>query len=417
MAVWNKIKFLHRNILNLPGSALTADSEAANCPVSNLANMLEANWWKAANITTPMYITLDAGSGKITNGDFEIGATTGWSFFVDTGAGATATFTADATAPHEGTYKGLVNITSGGSTQGNIQLYQMDKSITDGKKQYVKFAAKCSTGARTVEMKIQKQVSPWTVYIDEGIQIVNLTSAWQVFDYELTANITANDARLQFGIGGSDIDVDLDIISWWEEGAVPMADSLALYGHNLSSVGVETLGLHYSDTNFATNTDAFTSFKPVTDRPLLKEFSSPLPHKYWRIYMTGTLSAAPLISAAALGLKTELGYSRGSFDPHAQAPERDISRSYGGVLNGVSTHYIDREMALQFFGKDAAFYALITAWWEECGRYGRPFLVAWENANNPDDIFLMWHEGRFFNPFKHGGTRRDITLNLKGRRE
>jgi hypothetical protein len=46
----------------------------------------------------------------------------------------------------------------------------------------------------------------------------------------------------------------------------------------------------------------------------------------------------------------------------------------------------------------------------------KQFYVAWETANNPDDIFLMRSDGDFNNPLTNGGAYRDITINLKGRK-
>jgi len=154
----------------------------------------------------------------ITNGDFETGATSPWAFYVNTGVGAAATFTAQASSPYEGIYRGLATITNGGPVPSDIQIFQIDKSITAGKKQYIKFAAK-GGGPRTIDIRIRKQASPWTDYTEEGIQTINLIDAWQVFDIEWTANITATDAKLQFDIGGSVVAFACDIISWWEEGA------------------------------------------------------------------------------------------------------------------------------------------------------------------------------------------------------
>ena len=58
MAQWAKIKFFYDTMLGLAGSSLTATSTATgDYNVAYLYNMLETNMWKAANTTTPMYVT------------------------------------------------------------------------------------------------------------------------------------------------------------------------------------------------------------------------------------------------------------------------------------------------------------------------------------------------------------------------
>lgn len=289
---FSKPMFLYRNILKIPGSALTATNEATDYGVGNVADLYPSTLWKANDTTSPMYINFDAGSGKILNGDFETGDTTGWTLYVNTGAGATASFSASAVSPFEGSYKCAVSIGSGGASINDVQLIQQSKTITAGKKQYIKLAAKCATGTRDITVTMIKGASPYTDYTVEGVQVKGLTTSEQVFDIVFTANTTAADAGLRFLLGGSGIDVDFDIISWWEEGEAPIADTLAILGQNFATAGCDTVGLHYSDTNFATNTDAFTPFEPTVDGALLKTFAGDgLPHKYWRFYMTGHASA------------------------------------------------------------------------------------------------------------------------------
>ena len=154
----------------------------------------------------------------ITNGDFETGTTSPWHFFVDTTNGAAATYATSTTAPFEGSYKCEVIITNGGPGTQSVQLYQWGIAITSGKKQYVKFAARAGS-TRDIIVKIIKSGAPYTDYTVEGEQIKTLTTGWQVFDIEWTANTTATDASLRFFLGGVSVSINIDIISWWEEGA------------------------------------------------------------------------------------------------------------------------------------------------------------------------------------------------------
>lgn len=190
------------------------------------------------------------------------------------------------------------------------------------------------------------------------------------------------------------------------------ADYLAVYGHNLGSAGA-ALVLQYSLDGLAYS-DAFAAFVPSSDAVVLKEFTQTPAARYWRLRLTGQ-SAPPHISICIWGMKTELEYASTSFDPHAQEARSSVNHSYGGYLTGVHTQYVERTLSLRFEDADDALYGKVRAWWETSG--AKNFFVAWENANNPADVFLMRPEARFYNPLKHGGFRRDITINLTGRKE
>lgn len=73
MISWAKIKFYYDTMLGSAGSALTASSTASgDYSVNYICNMMETNRWMAANTTTPMYITYDAGSGNTKTADYLI---------------------------------------------------------------------------------------------------------------------------------------------------------------------------------------------------------------------------------------------------------------------------------------------------------------------------------------------------------
>lgn len=190
------------------------------------------------------------------------------------------------------------------------------------------------------------------------------------------------------------------------------ADYLAVYGHNLGSVGAAVV-LQYSPDGLVFN-DAFATFTPSSDDVVLMEFTQTPAARYWRLKLTGH-GATPYISICIWGLKTELDYASTSFDPHAQEARSSVNLSYGGYLTGVHTQYIERTLSLRFEDADDALYGKVRTWWETSGT--RNFFVVWENANNPADVFLMRPEPRFYNPLKQGGFRRDITINLAGRKQ
>lgn len=71
MPTWAKIKFYYDTMLGSIGSTLVATSTASgDYAVAYIYNWLETNMWKAANTTTPMYLTYDAGAGNTKTADY-----------------------------------------------------------------------------------------------------------------------------------------------------------------------------------------------------------------------------------------------------------------------------------------------------------------------------------------------------------
>lgn len=190
------------------------------------------------------------------------------------------------------------------------------------------------------------------------------------------------------------------------------ADYLAVSGHNLSTASA-LVTLQYS-ADGQTYQDAFAPFTPSSDNAFVKEFSSPGSFRYWRLRLEDT-SITPFMYISIWGEKTELDYASSSFDPHSQMAKDAVNLSYGGYLTGIHSQYIERSMSIRFEDADEALYTKVKEWWEENG--ARNFFIAWEASNHPEDVFLMRPEAGFSNPLKSGGSARDITISLTGRRE
>jgi len=196
--------------------------------------------------------------------------------------------------------------------------------------------------------------------------------------------------------------------------AAVTADYLAVHGHNLATCGA-TVVLQYSSDNFSADiNDAFTPEVPASDAVYLKEFTKTAAFRYWRLKITG-YTQAPYMTICIWGNSIELDYAAASFDPHCQEAKANINMSYGGYVAGIHTQYVERIMTLRFEDADPALYAKVNDWWNKSGL--KHFFVAWERANCPDDVFLMRPVARFDNPLKNGGAYRDITINLKGRKD
>lgn len=216
------------------------------------------------------------------------------------------------------------------------------------------------------------------------------------------------------------------------------SDYLAIYGHNLGTVNASVTLQHSDDA--VTWTDAFTPEMLRSDLVFLKEFATIGPKRYWRLKITGH-EAAPWIRILLFGMKAELDYASSSFDPNAEEDKQNENLSYGGYVAGVHIQYTERSMDLKFedtsldegakyladgtydadgsiSGNGADYvtlWAKIKRWRQESGNCN--FLVGWETANAPCDVFLMRPDGKFKNPLKNGGLYRDLAVSLTGRKE
>ncbi len=193
------------------------------------------------------------------------------------------------------------------------------------------------------------------------------------------------------------------------------ADYLAIIGHNLNTIGA-TVTLQYSTDNFAADVnDAFTGEAPSADTVYLKEFTAPGAKRYWRLKISGTLSVAPYLAICIWGEETELDYATAFFDPHAENVKATVGMSQGGYVTGIHEKYAERMLSLKFHDADSALYSKVKGWWDTSGLNN--IFVAWETANNPSDVYLMRPGMKLNNPLANGGAYRNITINLKGRKE
>lgn len=192
------------------------------------------------------------------------------------------------------------------------------------------------------------------------------------------------------------------------------ADYAAIIGHNLNSAGA-SVSLECSADDFAADiTVALAPFSPSSDKAVLKEFTQTPGKRYWRLKITG-MTVPVYMAVCAWGLKTELDYASASFDPHGEERRANVNLSYGGYVAGVHAQWSERQMTLRFEDADEALYAKVRDWWERSG--GKNFFVSWDSTMHPDDVFFMRPDLKLNSPLKNGGLYRDITLNLRGRKE
>ena len=189
------------------------------------------------------------------------------------------------------------------------------------------------------------------------------------------------------------------------------ADYIAIAGHNLKTRAA-TLTLQYSTDGTIWN-NAFTGFAVVDDKAFVKEFTTQNV-RYWRVKLS-TLTGIPYISICIWGQAVELDYASSSFDPHGEDNKANINLSETGYVLGIHNRYSERQIDLVFNDADDTLYQKCKTWWDTSGL--KNFFVSWEPTSHATDIYLMHPDKSFKNPLQVGGLYRNISINLKGRKE
>jgi hypothetical protein len=184
-----------------------------------------------------------AGSENLVmNPGFEMGDTSYWALYVNSGAGASASFAVGTSSPYQGSFKGAITITNPGSSDIDIQIYSTNYgiSLVNGVNYILRIAAKAAS-ARTVKVSVQKNVSPFTSY---GLfkQSFSLTADWQVFELPFTANATVSDARVLFYLGGDSNDVDMDAVDLFRADTTSDPMRITLAHIENAAIGAAAIG-------------------------------------------------------------------------------------------------------------------------------------------------------------------------------
>ncbi|NQT26598.1 carbohydrate binding domain-containing protein [candidate division KSB1 bacterium] len=112
--------------------------------------------------------------------------------------GATANMAIDETSPFEGLRCAHVEVTNVTGTNWHIQWKQVDLSLVKDSLSTVTFAGR-SDGNRNIQVSIQKDTDPWTVYYSATFQT---NSEWQTFQFSFRApDNNDQDTRLSFSLG------------------------------------------------------------------------------------------------------------------------------------------------------------------------------------------------------------------------
>ncbi len=222
------------------------------------------------------------------------------------------------------------------------------------------------------------------------------------------------------GTGDQHIDIDLG-------GATADADTLAIGGHNLGTVGARVRVK--ADTFTPPTTDRLAGFDPSDDLPLLKTFTAPGVLRYWRVSVYNTPSAAAQIGVITLGRRID--YDAGALtdlDPYNRSSSVVPFINNNGSPIGVSVRSKTKRFTMSYGGGDpgmrtTSFFTTITpdidtGWLPHAVDDAKPFWFAWNIAVDADEIYLCRVDGPTVSmPFVGSTARRGFQTTFIAHRE
>lgn len=135
------------------------------------------------------------------DGGFEAPLGSTWDLWVNTAAGAQATFSRDTSTSAEGQASVRVDVGNAGQkVDWHIDLHQYSRSLTKGTSYTLSFQAKADA-PRTMGVSSSKQSPDWRSY---GLgTTVDVGSDWKRYSLTFEATETVSDARVQFYFGSA----------------------------------------------------------------------------------------------------------------------------------------------------------------------------------------------------------------------
>jgi hypothetical protein len=246
--------------------------------------------------------------------------------------------------------------------------------------------------------------------------------AWHNLFIESGAVVSASSAATGYeALNG----VDWKQYDWWKPTSTGVhwlqvtlssakpADYMAVFGHNLHSIGGSAKAQYSTDG--ISWTDASNEVMPATARTLFFEFDS-VSAKYWRCLVT-TLTGQSLIAGVMIGesMKFERDLTSG-FAPATLSPitESKVPMSEGGVNLGAS---IVREGI-----KGTIALSNITPLWVREKwvplinhlNLGRPCVFCWNAESYIDEAALIWKTRDIAPPSYQSVNFMQASLNFEG---
>lgn len=200
-------------------------------------------------------------------------------------------------------------------------------------------------------------------------------------------------------------------------GAVQSADTLAILGHNLGTIGA-TVALECSADNTSWDT-AIAGFVPTSDKVIYKYFTT-YAKQYWRLNIIVPSSSSPRIAIVCFGSRVEFPYSmEAPYDPMPQRIQGESNVSQKGNLLGSVIDYYEINPKPHWQSMDASWVKNnFAVFWNNHASKLIPFFWAWEPGEHADEVFLvsLKTDSGFNAPYETGQIR-NISLDLIGIKE
>ena len=201
---------------------------------------LVAKYQTQTNLQTAWQGTGGGVTERVIDGGFE-GASLNANWQNELHNGAAATFGQDPTQGYAGTKSAKITVSTATGTDWNVQFKYVGFSLKKDTTYVVQFAAKASKN-RVISVSLQRNDAPYTWY---GGQQFNLTTAWQVFRFTVTApeNNTAA-GRVSFNAGTTDGAVWIDNVSVAEPVVAVLEANENLAARNVRRVDYANRGFY-----------------------------------------------------------------------------------------------------------------------------------------------------------------------------
>ncbi len=156
---------------------------------------------------TPVTQSFTVMPNLVTNGGFETGSLSPWTFVVDIDGVAKATVALDSTTAADGTTSAHVNVAAAGTQNYHIKLSSKTFSLVAGRQYIVSFWVK-SDVAQTIQVAAQGGAPGYAYY--GLINVFSVGTTWARDSRTFTASTTASDASLEFFLGGKASNIWVD---------------------------------------------------------------------------------------------------------------------------------------------------------------------------------------------------------------
>ncbi len=195
------------------------------------------------------------------------------------------------------------------------------------------------------------------------------------------------------------------------------ADSVAVLGHNLATVGA-TIQVLCSDDNFVADTTvALGPFTVNNDKAFFRAFASQT-KRYWKFYLSG-LTAAPQLAVLIVGNRLQFPrYLMKGYDPQPEQIHGSSTRSQTGQPLGAEVRYIEHQFRARFQRvTDAFFTGTFKPAWDAHISKLKPFFWVWDYGTHPDEVYFVKVPDKFSLKAPFDPVRRTLDLSFEGIKE